>query len=226
MTQEKQGSNLEERLIEIGSINSLGKSIDKSKSPEERFQLYHQLALSLSHGNAEDYKSIYGDIRISPEEALRYSKEATISRAKELEQIYKENKSKILNEVSSIMNKNISSAKNKAEAASILSPYFEGLINVPEIDQATLDEYEQEGLAKRIGVSMNFSAKGNKEKYESLQYRMVAGGYIKENSKDGNITYNVDKDKLAETINEILPGAIIYSNAKNIKKEAEKAKKK
>lgn len=222
MAQENQGKNLEDRLLEIATLNQIGKEISNTRKPSENIQLYSQLAGILSQGNDEDYKNIYGDIRVSPEEGVRYSTEGTRTRAKDIEPIYKENKNKIIENVISLMNKNIKDSKNKSEAATILSNYFQYLIDLPELEQTELDELAQKDLAKRIGVSMNFTAKGSQEKYKELQYRMLASQYLKEKTINGNISYSVDEDKLKKTMENVMPGAIIYRNAFGIEEELKK----
>lgn len=237
MTQENQGPSLEDRLLQVGSINQTGRQIEKSKRYSERSQLYQQLAGLLSEGNQKRYKEAYGDIRLSPEEAMRYSLEGLSSRAKDIESQYKENKDKIINKVISSMKDTLKEAKNKSEAASILSNYFISLFDLQELDQNTADEYAQQDVAEDLGVSMNFSARGSIENYrpkhESLQARIYASQYLKDKkNEDGKIIgYELDKKKIAETMNKVIPGATMYTNAMGIeeakqKEAAEKAKKK
>jgi len=230
--EENKISPLEQTLLEIGSLNGIGKGIQSSKDPKNHYQNYMQLAEILSNGNQEDFKNIYGDIRQSPEEAFRYASEGMISKAKNAEDLYKQGKGKISQEIASSMNDTIKDSKSKAEAAQRLVPYFTNLIDVPELDQPTLDEIAQQDTAKRIGVSMNFSARGSRDKYMELQQRAYAAELIKEvKDKSGNLKgYEIDYAKLDKAMDKVVYGATVYTNSKQIeaykKQEAEKAKSK
>ena len=144
------------------------------------------------------------------------------SRAHDAEELYKQNKEKIVGEVSSSMNDTLKGSKNKAEAAQRLSLYFTDLIKVPEVDQATLDEMAQDNLAKRVGVSMNFSARGSMDKYAELQQRMYAGEFIKEAKNGNETTYVVDESKLGKNMDNIIYGSTVYSNSKAIEQAKQK----
>src|SRR3989344_7605556 len=147
MTQENKNVSLEDRLLRIDLLNQITREIDRNKLPSERVQLYKNLAQILSENDPNKYDKIYGDIRISPEEAINYSMDAMNKAANETNESYKQNKEKILNEIVSSMKGIIKEAKNKAEVARILSIYFKDLIKVPELDQATLDYIARKELA-------------------------------------------------------------------------------
>jgi len=225
-TQEK---SLEQRLLEIGSLSHLTRDLNDSKKPNERVGLYSNIAGILSEGNEQDYKTAYGDMRLSLEEAYRYAHEGTQTRVNDAEGLYSRNKGKIIKEVTSSMENDLKSAKNKHQAASILSNYFMGLFNVPELDQVTADEYAQNDFANKIGVGMNFSARGHIEDYreahKNLQARIFASKFLRElNSKDGKEkVYTVNKTKLNELMDKVNPAAVVYTNARRLK-EAKKQK--
>jgi len=208
--EEKQISPLEQTLLEIGSLNSLSKEIRGSKDPKSHYQNYIQLAGMLSQGNQEDFKDIYGDIRQSPEEAIRYALEGMNSKAKGGEELYKQGREKIAKDIISSMNSTIKESKSKAEAAQRLIPYFTNLVEVPELAQTTLDEIAQQDLSKRIGVNMNFSARGSIEKYTELKQREYAAGLIKE-VKDGDKIkgYEIDYEKLNKSMDKIVYGETV-----------------
>ena len=231
MAQENQ-VKLEDKLLQIDSINKVGRGIEKSKSYAERSQLYLGLANLLSEGNPQRYKEAYGDIRISPEEAMRYVLEGTSTRAKNIEGEYKQNKGKIAKEVVSSIKDTLKEVKNKSEAASILSQYFTGLFETKDLDQITADEYAQEDAARELGVSMNFSARGSieqyKQKHESLQSRLYASQFLKDkkDNKGNIIGYELDKDKIVEVMDKVVIGATLYSNSRAIEKVKEEQKQK
>src|SRR3989344_7523926 len=192
MTQEQnQGPKLEDRLLQIGAYNRLSRSIEKSDSKTERYNLYKGLA-GLSVSEIQDpelrnqrYKEAYGDIRVSPEEAIRYALENKQEKINETQSLYKgEGKEKILEEVVSEMKGELKGVKNGAEAAAKIATYLTGLYDTPELGQGNADEYAQEDAANDLGVSMNFSARGNigdyRKKHESLYARMYASQFMKE----------------------------------------------
>jgi len=236
-TQEK---SLEDKLLQIGNLHQISRDIENSKKYRERYSLYRALAGELSEGDLKRYKEAYRDIRVSPEEAIRYSLEGLGNRAKKAEPQYKEKKKEILENLVSTINKDLKGAKDGHEASTILSHYLTGLYETPELDQITADEYAQEDAAESLGVSMNFSARGHiehyREKHESLYARIYASQYLKEitQGKGKNkkvIGYELDKEKIAKLADNIVNTAVIYRNAKIIaeyktkQKEAEKAKK-
>lgn len=231
---------LEDKLLQIGSLSQISKHIEKSRSPTERSQLYLGLANLLTmdvkdpKDRKSDYDLIYKNIRISPEEAIRYSMEGTQTKIKEAEPLYKEEeKKKIVKEVISSMEKELKSAKNIDEAANNLSNYLVGLYNIPELDQAIADELEQREVERRVGVSMIFGAHGSIQKhsglYEGLMARTFTREYIKEKKKgDEVIGYTLDKNKIKEAMDDVGVGALLYTNTQRIKvmkQIAEKNKK-
>ncbi len=238
MAEQTQEKSLEQRLLEIGSLSQLNKGINKAKYPSERYQLYQNLAGILSEGDPNLYKTAYGDIRISPEEAVRYALEGTHSRVKEAEPLYQANKEKITKEVISAIKEDVKNAKNKAEAAALLSFYLKGLHDIPDLDQITADEYAQEEAAEKLGVNMNFSARGSIEKYrplhENLQARLYASEYLKDikDKKGEAIGYELDEEKITKLMDKVETGALMYKNSKDLAKlkeaikEAEKKQKK
>lgn len=242
---QKQGPNLEDRLLEIGSLMQLRKGINKSKNPGERFPLYQILAQRLAPDYIEYYRNqgeninpeeaikvAYGDIRISPEEALRYAVEGTQKRVNDTKSLYEgKNKNKIIKDIVSAMEKDIKNSKSIDEAAEKLSIYLRGLFQTPELDQITADEYAQKEAAEALGVSMNFSARGSIEKYrgrhEGLYARAFAHEYLKENKENDKIIYSIDKDKIGKIMDKVEGASLLYTNYINLKamKEAMKQQK-
>jgi len=106
MTQENQTS-LEDRLLQIGSLSQLGKAVDRTEKQSELFKLYQNIAALTSEGDKQRYKEAYGDIRVSPVEAVRYASEGASSRAKAIKQLYDEKKGKITKEVISSIKKEL-----------------------------------------------------------------------------------------------------------------------
>ena len=244
MTEQEQNQepSLEDRLLQIGEYSKIVRGIDKSKKASERYSLYADLAklstLEIQDPNlrARRYKEAYGDIRISPEEAIRYGIEGLSNKAGETEPLYKgAAKEKIVEEVFSNMESDLSKAKDGAQAASVLANYLRGLYDAPELDQVTANEYAQEDAANDLGVSMNYSARGSisnyQNKHESLNARLFASQYLKE-KKNGDkvVGYQLNKKKLMEDVMGKLEAvAVVYSNTKKIqkvKKEAEEVAKK
>lgn len=222
---EQNGPNLEQRLLQIGSLNKISDKINISESPAERSRHYQTLANILSEGNPQLYKEAYGDIRVSPEEAIRYAQEGSKTRAAEAEPLYQERKEKIIDTILSSIKETLKGVKNKAEAASILGFYLQGLEQTPKLDQVTANEYAQEESAEALGVSMNFSARGSindyKDKHQSLHSRLYASTYLKD--KEGDVNYKLDEKKLRDLMEDVNSAAVVYSNAQAIKVAKEKA---
>ena len=223
--------SLEDRLLQIGSLSQISRGIERSRSPSERLGLYQHLAGIVSGGDEILYKNDYGDIRVSPEEAIRYATEGIQTGIKDAEPLYKESKERITSDVISAMEEDLKSAETIDEAAGRLSEYLRGLYNIPELDQVTADGYEQQEVARRLGVSMNYSARGSIEKYkgshEALVARTIAREYITE-KKEGDkvIGYRLDKDKITKAMDNIGIGALLYSNTQNIKEMKKKIEEK
>ncbi|MBL7148408.1 MAG: hypothetical protein ISS82_06280 [Nanoarchaeota archaeon] len=224
--------SLEDRLLQIGSLSQISRGIERSRSPSERLGLYQNLAGILSGGDGRLFKDSYGDIRVSPEEAVRYAAEGTQTRIKDAESLYEKDKGRIVEEVISAMKKDLQSAKTIDEAAGKLSEYLRGLYGIPELDQVTADGYEQQEVARRLGVSMNYSARGSIEKYrgshEALVARTIAREEFIKEEKEGDkvIGYRLDKDKITKAMDNIGIGALLYSNTQNIKEMKKKIEEK
>ncbi|MEK6932422.1 MAG: hypothetical protein AABW56_01350 [Nanoarchaeota archaeon] len=242
MIQEQNQPKLEERLLQIGAYTRLSRGLEKSSSNTERYQLYKNLA-GLAASEIQDpalrnrrYKEAYGDIRVSPEEAVRYALENKQDKINETQPLYNGgDKEKILEEVVSEMKGELKGVKNGAEAAAKLATYLTGLYDAPKLGQGQADEYAQEDAADDLGVSMNFSARGNigdyRNRHESLYARMYASQFMKEiKDKDKKVTgYELDEKKVKEFMKDIDKAAVIYSNTKAIKefkKEQKEAEKK
>ena len=229
MTNQNQEPSLEERLSSIGNLNHLSRKIDREKRTPERSKLYENLARILGGGNDKEAKNWYTNFKSSPEDAYRHASERLESEASVLEPLYKENKKNIVSHVLTQMKDNLLKAENKAEAASMLSNYFMGLVDLPELDQITADEYAQSELEAKAGVKWNSTARGSIEKYrsnhESLQARLFASQYLKDL---GNGKYGLDEEKIAKQMDDIIVGATLYSNSNQIKqaREAKKSEKK
>lgn len=226
MENQNQEPSLEDRLNSIGNINHLSRGIANEKRLPKRSKLYENLAKILGGGNDKKAKDWYANFKSSPEDAYRHANEKLASEANVLEPLYKENKKNIISHVLSQMKENIIEAKNKAEAASMLSNYFIGLVDLPELDQITADEYAQSELEAEAGVKWNSTARGSIEKYrsdhESLQARLFASQYLKDL---GNGKYGLDEEKIAKQMDNVIVGATLYSNANRIR-QAKEAKKK
>ncbi len=232
----EEDKNLEQRLLQIGSLNHIYRGIEKSKSVEERSNLYIGLAGILGEGKEEVKENLYKNIRISPEEAIRYAREGIISRKESIEETYKANKDKIAKKVISSMKNILKKTKNKAEAAQILSNYFVSLFDIPELDQHTADEYARREVEQKAGVSMIFDVNGNKENPEykmmhetnELSQRILTSEYLKDiKDKDGKITgYILDEEKLSKSMEDALIGSVLYTNSERIEAQIKKAEKK
>jgi len=222
MTEKNQEPSLEQRLSSIGNLNHLSGKIDREKRTSERSKLYENLAKILGGGDDKEAKNWYANFKSSPEDAYRHANERLESEASVLEPLYKENKKNIVSHVLTQMKDYLSEAKTKAEAASMLSNYFMGLVDLPELDQITADEYAQSESEAKAGVKWNSTARGSIEKYrpihESLQARLFASQYLKDL---GNGKYGLDEEKIAKQMDDVIVGATLYSNANLIKQDRE-----
>ena len=231
---EQNQPTLEQRIEGLGSLNYLTKNIAKEKDIPLRSKLYESLAYAMGGRDEEAVKSWYTNFKSSPEDAYRHANELTTNVASELEPLYKENKDRIAQGVIANIKDTLGKAENKAEAASLLSAYFKGLFETPELDQVTADNYAQSGLEQKTGVKWNSTARGSIEKYKSshasLHARLYASQYL-EDIKDekGNVTgYRLNEDKIKELMEDIKNGATIYLNTQVVEKAKaqEGAKKK
>ena len=253
MTQEQnqdQVKNLEDRLVDVGMLSHVSHDVEKSKSPTERANLYPQLATILAkkdkgkereliegtnYNNLEDM--YLSQLRYGPETAISFSGQRQASELSELEPIYKENKDAIVAQVIASMKDTLGKkAKNKAEAAMIISQYLEGLLgDVPELDQTTADKYARNNIESVIGIRGLYDVRGSIEKYRnmheqnSLVNRILGSEYLQDiKDKESNVTgYKLNEGKIAKDMENIKYGAVVYANTKLIEKskEIEKAKK-
>lgn len=219
---QKKEPTLEDRLLNIGSLHRIAEGIRTTNNPQERFDLYRDLTNLVSE-NAKDYDDNWGDIRVSPEEAIRYAIEGISTREKEAKPLYEKEKSRIIDEVINAIEVEVKSAKDKADAASKIAPYLSSLFKIQELDQVTADMYARTEVARRSGVRMNYTAHGRlsdyKEDHKNLQLRLMASQYLEDvkDDKDNIISYKLNKGKIKELMESgVEYTAIIYKNAKDI----------
>src|SRR3989344_8007403 len=197
--------SLEKILETAGSLFHMQRGVDRATTASERMSVYQNIALtgaSDDDGNVDSalYSTIYGDIRVSPEEAARYAFEMGRTRLQNGSALYEKHKVAIKAKVVGAMEADVLATKSKSQAADTLGVYFADLFNLPEYDQGSADEIAQMDFAQRIGVSMNFSARGSKGKFDSLQTRIRASEYLvdKKDKKGNVIGYELDKKKIME----------------------------
>ncbi|MBS3095729.1 hypothetical protein J4231_03545 [Candidatus Woesearchaeota archaeon] len=224
---------LEDKLMEMGIINAIAHGINSVQSgPEERQRSYDLLARVLSNGDPKHYKNAYGDIRVSPEEAIRYANDGLETRKTDAEPDYNEGKKRIISHVLSAMNSDVDGSESKAEAASRLYSYFMNLVEPKELDQATADSYAQEDAANALGVGMNFTARGSieayKKKHNSVQARLFGANFLKDkkDKKGKVIGCYLDESKVTDFMEDVVNAAVLYTNAENIAAAKKKAKSK
>jgi hypothetical protein len=217
--QNQREPTLEDRLNKIAFLNQTTKDIRSSKDPQERLQLYQNLAYALSE-NDETYRAVYGDIRVSPEEAIRYALQPLTREINEANSLYQQNRERITRQIIREINRDLRAVNNKYDAANLLVPYLNGLFEIPELDQATADRYAREEIAKKVGVNVNYSAHGRMEDYRDqhetiqLQKRIFAGQFIREvTNRQGNVTgIALNEDKIRDIMENIGFGATVYRN--------------
>lgn len=237
MTQENQnqGVSLEERLLELGTFSQIHSKLNKARNydNDELSQEYVRLANMLGKRNNTDPKEFYGNIKVSPVEATKIAREAVDKAEEDIKPLYEQNKEKITRQVVSLMRERIKDVKNKWEAASILGKYLKGLIEIPELDQNTADEYAAKDLEAKSGISMLFGIRGDINKYKgiheanTLAQRVFASEYLKDvKDSKGNVTgYDINESKVAEIMSEPRYGAMIYTNILiEVAKQAQKQK--
>lgn len=215
---------LEDKLLGIASLDQISRGINKSENPGEKAKLYKNLAGILSGGNVELFKDIYTDIRISPEEAMRYAVESTESRLNAINSEYETNEFKrVENNVIKQIKSKVESATNIDEAADILSLYLNRLHEFPELDQNGADRYAQSEIARMLGISMNFSAKGNISQYKQTHERLMARSIAREYLNESDGKYTLNTDALRKLMKEPAQLAMFYSTMKAMQ-EANKKK--
>ncbi|MDD5649562.1 MAG: hypothetical protein PHF86_03980 [Candidatus Nanoarchaeia archaeon] len=221
---ETKNPNLE-KLLQMGTIEKIANAINESKTPTQLYAHNFDLLKILGNGLTDDeVKGLYGDIRNSPQEAIRYANDKIGLLQDEVQDWYKENKDSVVKETASKINENLKKVDSKAKAANMLVAYFDDLLSIPDMTQRDADEMAQKELAKKLGARWNYSATGNIDQVKALKKRIAVSPYVKEvKNEEGKVSYSIDEAKLAETMNDIGPAAMLYTNAMNIKfKEASK----
>ena len=201
--------NLENKLGEIGLINQVTQGINKSTSPIQKVPLYNLLTSILSAGDQELFRTMYEDIRISPEEAVRYGMEGVQNRIEEVKEEYNKNKKSLSKKVISAINKGLKRAEDDTEVANKMFNYLSGIVDIPEFNQLLADRMAQQDVASRLKINMNFSARGDKTTYEGIIIRTLAKQFVEKN-KDGK--YKVKDEVIKEYMDNIETGSLLYKN--------------
>ncbi len=219
--QTQEQPNIEDILTSMASLKGLSRGLDDSKKPSERLPLYLNLTDIISKNSGVDPKTIYEDIRVSPEEAIRYAEENKHSLAESSKELYNQNKENITNYVLNSMKKDVSEAEDASDAALKIYDYLALFLpEAPELTQPIADRYAQRNVEKQIGVSMNFSAKGNinvyRDWHEEMFYKkLVSSEYLKfEEDNEGNVKYNLDEEKIKDIMNDIERASVLFAVAK------------
>lgn len=233
---EQKLTSLEQSLLKIANFSGLAREINKSKNADEVVNLQNILHQELCKGmdvsgltkkeKTQAYNDLLDNITQSREESYRIATDAVDIRQETIKKDYETNQKNIVRNVVSAMNANLKDAQSKAHAGDMIARYFTNLVDVPDVDQANADQYAREDLAQRAGLSRLKYARGNPETYKKFLLRQYALEYVKEKKQGDKVSYEVDEKKIAETMKEVTPGAMLYGNSFAIAAEIKKAKDK
>jgi len=230
--EEQEVKTLEDLLENAGQLFHLRGMVDKSRKPSELTSLNEQITRILTKDTPGDYLPTLNQVSANAPWASRYATAGLSTRLETAKPLYEKYGSRLKEQIIEAMQQELKESQSKADAALRLSTYFTGLAESPELDQVTADEYAQDELAKRIGVDVNFTARGHieayRKKHENLYARLFAEQFIKETKSEKGSKYELDTQKIDEVMKEVKAGSVIYTNHKQIQeqKEAEAAKTK
>lgn len=246
--QKQKQETLEQKLMRIGFLNSSRVHIKEAAKANDSEALYQEganLAAIIAEGNQQKYDDAYGDIRVSPSEAMRYANKNIQFYVNDANESYKQEKDKLIKKLIAQMNSHLkaikinskmSESEAKATAASTLAQYFNDMVNIPKLTQARADKYAREEAAEALHVDVNYSATADSiEQYEAkhreMYLRGLAVNYLKEDKKDGKVIgYSVDEKKLAKELEEtgdgngIRKASAMYTNALGIQEQQMRAR--
>ncbi len=218
-------ATINQLMEEIARVNQFRYDINRAEDPQERAPHYQGLAEVLSLEDqagqrvvSQDvFDNLYRDIGTSPEEAVRCASEGLAAKAHSANDEYQENTDQYVDAVVEAMNNIVGDSDDLPQTLEdLFDRYFgnTGLMQIQKLDQDQLDNRARARVAQVSGVR-SFRASGNRQAYESIEKRRAMSQFINREETDDGVTYVVNRDAVAEWMQDIRAGSVLYTTSQN-----------